>query len=123
MADATSGSNGAGSKLVRGLGLLDATMIVGGDIDLLSILGQPHARGKAGAELDSIDNLPLAFIEHNDRIRIRSHKESRRGRHAGKQCQQRNECLHSGYGNTRSRLRQSLVAVAHLLAQSGELLR
>src|SRR5207247_128692 len=61
---------------VRGcIEYFDATMIVRGDIDLLAIQRKTHARRESRAEPDAIDDLALRFIEHNDGVGIRSHKE------------------------------------------------
>ena len=64
----------------------DAAVIVGGNVDFLAVLREAHAGRKACAERDSVDNLSLAFIENDNRLRVSAHEERRRGRKTGEEC-------------------------------------
>ena len=105
-----------------------AAVIVGRDENRLVVVRQADAGGQAGLHADVVDDLALGFIDYQHPIGIgAAEQRAGRGRDTRKGSTTRVSCfivvlvrMHdSVYGNTRSRLRQSLVADAHLLAQSG----
>src|SRR5207302_8575102 len=94
---------------------LDAAVIERGHEDLLAVLGKAELAGQAGSDRNSIDDLALRLIEDTTGVGVGAHVEGAGGGGCASRGESAEKLLH-GYGNTRSRLRQSLVAEAHLLA-------
>ena len=116
----------------------DGVVLQRGGIQRLLIRRQHQGSHDVGRKIDLVDNLSLHRIHHQHGVRpdsevhqlrlpVRRSESSvaaqserpRKAKMARMKFLQVEDC----YGKTMSTLRQSLVAEAHLLVQSGELLR
>src|SRR5690242_12747514 len=103
----------------------DAVVVPSPDEQLLAIARNLQVGGSAGGQGNLVDDLLLRLIDDQDLLLPGADvKQSGlalskpQGHCAARQKQSRG--AHSSlYGNTRSMFRQSLVALAHLLVQSG----